>query len=142
MQGSQAYNLREEREEGEPCQNLCPRGGAGAAAEAWSGRGDRGPSFPAVREEDIPTPFQALGWEPGTKSRSQALPWDRPHNSVQGLTSRPTAPQPLTFKINILWVFFFFSSLLLRHAGVPRPGIKPTPTIAGTGATAVTTLDS
>ena len=108
MQGSQAYNLREEREEGEPCQNLCPRGGAGAAAEAWSGRGDRGPSFPAVREEDIPTPFQALGWEPGTKSRSQALPWDRPHNSMQGLTSRPTAPQPLTFKINILWVFFFF----------------------------------
>lgn len=82
MQGSQAYNLQEERQEGrEQSQSLRPWGGDGGHGYGLARKQGRGPSFPVDRGKNIPNPVHAwqqskLGREPGIENLPQAFLWD------------------------------------------------------------------
>lgn len=79
MQGSPAYNLREEREEGRTESEPEPVEGQRERQRPGWGMG-KGPSFPAERETGIPPPLVA--WQHGELGRDlapgpcPALGWD------------------------------------------------------------------
>lgn len=67
MQGSQAYNLQKEREEGRAASEPKPSGSGQGSGRGLARVRGRDPSFPADKERDIPTPFQALAAEQAWK---------------------------------------------------------------------------